>query len=401
MLIPTVGIVAEYNPLHKGHLYHIGQARAQSGADRAVAVMSGHFVQRGEPALLDKWQRAEMALAAGVNLVLELPAVFAAHNAGVFASAAVKILGASGIVSHISFGVESPDWHMDKVLDILLEESQGFKLSLQNFLKKGYSFVEARSLALEELAPGSAEYLRKSNNMLALSYMLRMREQKLDLRAVPVKRIGAGYHETEAAEFSSATGIRKKLRAGDTSGALELLPAGSAEILARDLDAGRVCLNYDRFWELLRASLLRATAEEVARHAEMGEGIENRLRREALGCGSFEEWASLCTSKRYPRGRIQRHAVHFLLGLGHWENRAFQRLGPAYIRVLGADKTGRKMLGEMRGAARLPVITRCGAARDGYAEKMMRYDLLAAEMWEQLIPSGVFGKERARKVIMK
>lgn len=401
MLIPTVGIVAEYNPLHKGHLYHIAQARAGSGADRVLAVMSGHFVQRGEPALLDKWQRAEMALAAGVNLVLELPAVFAAHNAGVFASAAVKILGASGIVSHISFGVESPDWNMDKVLDILLEESQGFKLSLQSFLKKGYSFVEARSLALEELAPGSSAYLRKSNNMLALSYLLRMREQKLDLLPVPVKRIGAGYYETDTCEFSSATGIRKKLRAGDDAGALALLPAGSAEILERELDAGRVCLNYDRFWGLLRASLLRATAEEVARHAEMGEGIENRLRREALGCGSFEEWASLCTSKRYPRGRIQRHAVHFLLGLGHWENRAFQRLGPAYIRVLGADKTGRKMLSAMREAARLPVITRCGAARGAYAEKIMRYDLLAAELWEQLIPGGEFGKEHARRVIMK
>lgn len=401
MQIPTVGIVAEYNPLHKGHLYHIGQARAGSGADRVVAVMSGHFVQRGEPALLDKWQRAEMALAAGANLVLELPAVFAAHNAGVFASAAVRTLGASGIVSHISFGVESPDWHMDKVLDILLEESQVFKLSLQNFLKKGYSFVEARSLALDEMVPGSAEHLRKSNNMLALSYLLRIREQNLDLQTVPVKRLGAGYHETESGEFSSATGIRKKLRSGDTCGALALLPASSAEILERGLDARRVCLNYDRFWELLRASLLRATAEEVSRHAEMGEGIENRLRREALDSGSFEEWAARCTSKRYPRGRIQRHAVHFLLGLGHWENRAFQRLGPAYIRVLGADKAGRKMLSVMRETSRLPVITRCGAAKGVYAEKMMRYDMLAAEIWEQLIPCGEFGKEHTRRVIME
>lgn len=401
MQIPTVGIVAEYNPLHKGHLYHIEQARAQSGAERVVAVMSGNFAQRGEPTLLDKWLRTEMALAAGVNLVLELPVVFAAHNAGVFASAAMKILYATGIVSHISFGVESPDWHMDKVLDILLEESQGFKQSLQNFLKKGYSFVEARSLALEKLAPGSAEYLRKSNNILALSYLQSIRGEKLNLQSVPVKRIGAEYHETEAAEIASATGIRKTLRSGDTVGALALLPDTSAAIMKKALLAGRVCLDNNRLWELLRASLLRAEAEDISRHAEMGEGIENRLRREALTSHCFEEWASRCTSKRYPKGRIQRHATHFLLGLGHWTNRAFQRLGPAYLRVLGADQTGREMLGAMRGKATLPVVTRCGAARGDYAAKMMRYDQLAAEIWEQLIPCGNFGEDHSRRVIMK
>lgn len=401
MQIPTVGIVAEYNPLHRGHIYHIEQARAQSGTEHVVAVMSGNFVQRGEPALLDKWRRTEMALAAGVNLVLELPIVFAAHNAGVFASAAVKILGAAGIVSHMSFGVESPDWRMDTILNILLEESQGFKLLLQSFLKKGYSFVEARALALEKLAPGSTEHLRKSNNILALSYLQCIRGGNLNLQTVPVKRIGAGYHETETEEIASATGIRKKLRSGDTAGALALLPESSAEILKEALLAGRVCLNDERLWGLLRASLLRANAEEISRHAEMAEGIEHRLRREALTSRSFEEWASRCTSKRYPKGRIQRHAAHFLLGLGHWTNRAFQRLGPAYIRVLGADKTGRKMLGTMRKKATLPVITRYGAVQGDYAAKMMRYDQLAVEIWEQLIPGGEFGKEHTRRVIMK
>lgn len=401
MQIPTVGIVAEYNPLHKGHLYHIGQARAQAGAGRVVAVMSGCFVQRGEPALLDKWRRTEMALAAGANLVLELPVVFASHNAGVFASAAVEILSSTGIVSHICFGVESPDWDMDKVLSILLEEPQGFKLSLQNYLKKGYSFVEARSLALDELMPGSAQYLRESNNMLATSYLLHIRKKNLDIKPIPIKRIGAGYHETEAGEIASATGIRKKLRDGDTAGGLGLLPKSSADILEKELGAERVLLNDDGLWKLLRASLLRATAEDVSRHAEMREGIEHRLRWAALACGSFEEWTASCTSKRYPRGRIQRHAVHFLLGLGHWTNRAFQRMGPAYIRVLGADKTGREMLGVMRKKATLKVLTRCGAARNAYARKMMEYDMLAAEIWEQLIPGSEFGKEHARRVIMR
>lgn len=401
MQIPAVGIVAEYNPLHKGHLYHIKQARAQSGADSVVAVMSGPFVQRGEPALLDKWRRTEMALAAGANLVLELPAVFASHNAGVFASAAVQILAATGIVSHISFGVESPDWHVDRILSILLEEPQVFKVLLQNYLKKGYSFVEARSLALEEILPGSSDELRKSNNILALSYLLNIRRKKLNLRAVPVKRIGAGYHETEADAFSSATGIRKILCSGDVQEAMELLPESSAKILEKSLDAGRVRLENRSFWELVRTSLLRASPEEISRYAEIGEGIENRLRNEALTSGSFEEWSSRCTSRRYPKGRVQRHAAHFLLGLEHWTNRAFQRLGPAYIRVLGMDGSGRKLLREMREKAALPVLTRYGAVNGGYAQKMASYELLAAEIWEQLVPNGEFGREKARKVIIK
>ena len=401
MYTPTVGIVAEYNPFHKGHLYHMEQARKISGADAVVVVMSGPFVQRGEPALIDKWQRARMALAAGANLVLELPAVFAAHNAGVFASSAVDILFSTGVVTHISFGVESPNWRIDKTLNILLEEPPCFKAFLQNFLKKGYSFVEARSLALEEMLPGSANELRGANNTLALSYMLQIHKKKLKLTPVPVKRKGAGYHETGVLGFASATGVRKKLIEGKTSEALKLLPESSAEILRENLKNGRCCIDNSRLWDLLRATLLRCSPEEIAAHAEIGEGIENRLKKEALNSKSYEEWASRCTSKRYPRGRIQRHAVHLLLGLEHWTNRAFQRLGPACIRVLAADAKGRNLLKEMRKKSTLPAITRYGAASGGYAHRMTAFDVLAAELWEQLIPNGELGAEHTRQVIIK
>ena len=156
MHIPVVGIVAEYNPFHLGHLRHLELSRKLSGAQAAVVVLSSDFVQRGEPALLDKWTRAQTALACGADLVLELPAVFSCHNAGVFANAAVDILGSAGIITHLSFGVESPDWDMHKVIDILIEEPQPFKQFLKEYLEKGFSFVEARALALEKLAPGSS-----------------------------------------------------------------------------------------------------------------------------------------------------------------------------------------------------------------------------------------------------
>lgn len=239
------------------------------------------------------------------------------------------------------------------------------------------------------------------NNILAVAYLSRLRERGLNLTPVPVKRIGAGYHETDERAISSAGGIRKKFYEGEEESALAMLPDSSAAILKKMAEMGRICLGSKKLWPLLRAALLREPAEGISRYAEIGEGIENRLRREALTSETFEEWASRCTSKRYPRSRIQRHGVHILLGLGHWANRAFQRLGPAYIRVLGADAEGKKLLRLMGKSALLPVVTRCGAARGAYAEKMMAYDLLAAELWEQLTEKGEFGKEHTRKIIIR
>jgi len=403
MQIPITGIVAEYNPLHMGHLHHLEKARELSKAEAIVVVLSSNFVQRGEPALLDKWYRAEAALDSGADLVLELPLVFSAHNSGVFANAAVDILCSTGIVTCISFGLESPDWHTDKILDILIEEPEAFKSVLKECLKKGYSFVEARSMALDSIIPGSAEKLRGSNNTLALAYMLRIRQRQWTVRTIPVQRIGSFYHSKEISEYSSATAIRKHISDGNLNEALKQLPPSSAEILGRASSEGRLCTNKDRMWNMLRPLLMRSSADEISKYAEIREGIEYRLRETALQATSFDEWASSCTSKRYPLGRIQRYGVHLLIGLEHWENRAFQRLGPAYIRVLGMNRTGRKLLRLMRTESKLPVITRYGAASaiSGYAAKMMNYEALGAQMWEQMIPNGMFGREHARKIIIK
>lgn len=403
MQIPTVGIVAEYNPLHLGHHYHLAQARKFSQAEAVVVVLSSNFVQRGEPALLSKWDRAQAALDSGADLVLELPVVFSSHNAGVFANAAVDILGATGIVTHLSFGLESPDWQMDKILDILIEEPNRFKFSLKEHLGKGYSFVEARSLALDSIVPGCAEKMSKSNNSLALAYRMRIKQKNWNMESVPIQRIGAGYHDNEISEYSSATAVRKAIAQGKIDTAISQLNQPSAEIVKRALCEGRICYDYGKLWNILRPMFLNSTPEKISAFAEIIEGIEHLLRNKALESKTFEEWSSSCTSKRYPRGRIQRHGIHFLLGLEHWTNRSFQRLGPAYIRVLGTNNTGIKLLRLMRTKATLPVITRCGAVNSisTYAKIMMDFECLGAELWEQIIPNGKFGREHAHRVIIK
>lgn len=403
MTYPVAGIVAEYNPLHSGHAWHIAQTKALCGARAVAVVLSSCFVQRGEPALLDKWTRAKMAVACGCDLVLELPVLFSAHNAGVFSKAAVDILAASGVVTHISFGAEDPERLTDSIVDILLNEPESFKQSLKKYLKGGLSFVEARARAAEEALPGAADLLAGSNNSLALGYLMRIKEKGYHLRALPVKRVGGAYNSTELSSGASSAAVRAALQRGRDDAAISALPPESGRILKTALQSGRACVSSSLYWRLLRAVLLRASPEDLARCAEISEGIENLMISAAKEASSFEEWTDACVSKRYPAGRVRRAAVHALLSAGHWSNRAAQRIGPPYIRPLAMNAVGRRLLAEMKKTAALPIVTTYGqaASLSRYAAEAARMELLACELWEETVPDGSFGTEHKRKIIIE
>lgn len=403
MLYPVAGIVAEYNPFHKGHLYHAEKARDMCGAQAVVAVLSSNFVQRGEPAIADKWTRAEMALSCGVDLVLELPAVFSSHNAGLFANGAVDIIAASNIVTHLAFGAETPDCLSDSIVSILLEEPEPFKLSLKKYLASGLSFVEARARAAGDIIPGGETILRGSNNSLALSYMSRIREKNYPIAAVPIERTGSAYNSTELGEIASATALRRAIRCGMIKEATERMPKAAAEILLKAADTGRLCIGQESMWKIFRATLLRCHSEQLRGFGEISEGAEYKMRSASLKAASFDDWLDACTSKRYPSGRVRRAAIHILLGLEHWYSRAAQRLGPPYIRPLAMNGTGRMLLHEMKKNAALPIVTTYGqAARvSRYAAECARIELLACELWEELVPKGRYGEEHKRRVIME
>ena len=402
MQTPVAGIIAEYNPFHNGHLHHITAARELTGAEAVVVVLSSNFVQRGEPAMLDKWSRAEIALKSGADLVLELPAVFSSHNAGVFANAAVDIIGAMGTITHLAFGVENPEWQADEILDILIEEPEPFKVAIKKSLNNGVSFVEARSLALDEFFPGTSDMLKGSNNILALSYMKRIKQRNYPIHPVTILRVGSEYHSKQLTACPSAAAIRNLFISGEIDRALGELPSASRQIAAQELQRGHTCIDHDKFWGLLRAELLRLNTESLAGLAEFSEGIEHRLQEAALTASSFSEWTRMCSSKRYTHGRIRRHGVHVLLRFDHWTNRACQRIGPPYIRVLGMNAVGRQLLRRTNKLSSLPIVTRCGAASriSGYASEVMRYELLACELWEQTVGNGIFGKEHTKKPII-
>jgi predicted nucleotidyltransferase len=350
-------------------------------------VLSSYFTQRGEPALLSKWDRAESAIRAGANLVLELPVFFSCHNAGVFAAGAVDILAATGLVRSLSFGMEEPGFDVSPLLDIVVHEPATFKDTLKKYLNSGFSYVKARAKALESIKPEYGGFLSSPNNALALSYMEHVTRKAYDISFVPIQRRGSGYHDQSlAGSFSGASAIRRALAEGSRTEAEKALPSSTGAILKRCLEEGRYVLSKDFLWRIARTLLLRTTAQTLALSSEMSEGMENRLLRFAPQSISWDDFIGKCVSARYPRGRIQRQTTHFLLGIKHEENRELQKSGPAYIHPLAADEAGIGMLRTMRKTALLPVTGKLPLLMQGAGGRLAALEMTAAALWENLNP---------------
>jgi predicted nucleotidyltransferase len=298
------------------------------------------------------------------------------------------------------------------IADALNEEPPAFKAALRKFLKAGHSFVQSRSLGLEELLPGSLAFLKNPNNSLAASYVKRIREKSYSMAAFAVERSGAGFHDEKLPDgdvAASAAAIRALLRNGEAERAFSLMPEASAGLLRGAMAAGRLADCRSRLWLAVRQAILREGAEGMRKISEMGEGLENRMLDAAWRSGSFESFVAACVSRRYTAGRIQRHAMHLLINLGHDESRLFQRSGPAYIRVLGANETGRKLLSIMRETASLPVISRASVPKrvpDSFnrfseASRMMEIECRATEIWEMLTDSPEIRSEARRVPVIK
>lgn len=392
--------MAEYNPLHRGHLYHIARARKNKN-DALVAVISSYFTQRGEPALLSKWDRADMALQAGINLVLELPAFFSCHNGGVFGGAAVDILAASGVVGFLSFGMEHPEFDVNSILSIIVHEPVFFKDKLKKYLNSGFSYVKARAAALEDIQRGWGSFVSSPNNSLALSYMERVVRRGYSIRWRPVRRAGARFHDEDVASaLPSAAAIRKAVFEGRWEEAEEGLPPFSSSILERCMNRGAAVLSRKRLWRLVRFLLLRTSPEQLAGYSGMTEGIENRFKKYASSSSSWEEFVSRCVTGRYPRGRIQRQLIHFLLGIKQEENLMLQKSGPAYIRVLGADARGAEILRRMRSVSSLPVLGKAPSGTGGAGEVLARIERTASDLWEEIAERYSPGEEKKRHTLI-
>ena len=367
----TVGIIAEYNPLHNGHVHHFNEAKRLSGADSAIVVMSGPFTQRGEPAAVSKQARTEMALHMGADLVIELPVGYALQPAEWFAFGAVSLLEATGVVDSLCFGSEAGS--LSSLLPLagfLAEESSELQGEIRRRMALGASFPAAYSAAAAAAwvetpagqgSPLHAEaLLRQPNNSLGLHYLIALRRLGSAMKPLTVPRTGAGFHDPlqSGSSIASATAIRRLLAEGGSPAAY--MPEYSMSILEREHAAGRGPVSLEDFRSQLRHVLTTRTAAELQLLQDMNEGLENRLLRvmpqlEQFTVGGLLEAAK---SKRYTHTRLQRLLLHTLLNHSKEEmTPSTLAQGPGYIRILGFRESGRKLLKRMKQTAIWPVVT--------------------------------------------
>ena len=370
----SVGIIAEYNPFHNGHQYHLQRSLKETGAEVNIAVISGNFTQRGEPALLDKWTRAEIAVRNGINLVVEMPVLFACNNAGYFARGGVEILENLGC-DFISFGSESGNIAL---LQEISRETEAHRSELEGAVKqgvkKGLTYPKARYEAVTALLGEEAsEVLSAPNNLLALEYLRFMKSAQ----PIAVKRQGSGYHELTAnGDKASATGIRKLLAGGEDIS--RFVSGITREILTED-SAGFT--DEDKLFPLLREKILLSSNEELNRIFGAEEGLGNKMKANVRYWKNMDELIEDLKSKRYTRTRITRLLAMALLGV----KREDVKNARNYIRVLAFDEKGSQYLKEIKKSesCKLPILTNINKEAELYPEikETLEKDILAGDLY--------------------
>lgn len=402
----TVGIIAEYNPFHKGHAYHLAQAKKCTGADFSLIVMSGSFVQRGFPALLDKYARAEMALSAGADLVLELPVVYAAGSAETFARGAVSLLESLDCVDFLCFGSECGTLTpLHTYARLFEEEPEGYRQLLRSYAKQGFSFPVARSRAAEEYlnyterilpcAPSDAdcryesEILQSPNNILGIEYCRALKHFQSVIQPVTLPRISSGYHDPDIqAEFASASAIRHTLlEEGLTEQAAAQLPSASLDILRR-YEKEDVLLSPDDFSLPLFYRLLSLTEEDLRSFQDISGDLAARIANCRFQFTSFSSFADLLKTKQFTHTHITRALCHILLNL---RQEAFlslrQQNYPVYPRVLGFRKSAAPLLAAIKEKGRVPLLAKPADAPQMLSPmqlSLFETDCFAAHVYESV-----------------
>ena len=354
----TTGIIAEYNPFHNGHNYHLQQSKKISGADYVIVVMSGNYVQRGEPAIVDKWTRTKMALQNGADIVIELPSIYASSSAENFSHSAVSLLNATGIVSSICFGSETADMDlMKEIAKVLCDEPDEYKTILKSELSKGLVFPKARANALKSYTKKNTSFIDSPNNILAIEYIKALNRLGSTIVPYTIKREIAEYHSTDiSSHISSATAIRFNLKNDNINAISNVIPKESMISFLDCIDNGIGPVYFDDFSTLLNYRLRTLSAEELANILDITEGIENRILNASHTYFNISDIANFVKTKRYTYTKIQRALLHILLDFKKSDIKDYSNSVP-YIRVLGFRKQSESLLSNLCKKATVPVIT--------------------------------------------
>ncbi|MDF2868471.1 MAG: putative nucleotidyltransferase [Anaerocolumna sp.] len=392
----VVGLITEYNPFHNGHYYHIKEALKATGADYCVVVMSGNYVQRGAPAFLDKYTRTQMSLACGADLVLEIPVCFASSSAEYFSMGAVSLLNGIGVVDSLCFGSECGSISLLEEASKLLEtEPPLFKTKLNETLKEGKTFPQARMEALVPFMPDAdTSLLTSPNNILGMEYIKAIHTLQSSIIPYTFKRVSADYHKEALNEgndsiISSATAIRKALKEGIGLSALMHHVPSEAYPFLKDSYEKTWPITEDDFSLLLQYKLMTESKHSLAKYLDVTPDLANRIAGMAKPGLTFLEAAKEMKSRQWTLTRINRSLLHILLNITKDSMKLYKSEGYAqYARILGLKKSSSPLLRAMDKNSNLPLITKVGGAAAKLkesAQKMLEEDLFAAALYNEVI----------------
>ncbi len=404
----VLGIVSEYNPFHNGHLYHLNYSKKITQSAFTIAVMSGNFTQRGDTAVIDKWTRAEMALKAGIDLVIELPTVYATSSAENFAEGAIKILNSLGIVDYVSFGSElgeiSP---LNDIAEVLYKEPKEFSSLITRQLKSGLSYPKARELAISMYFGTSRKFtdiLENPNNILAIEYLKALKKYKSPIVPITVKRDYSDYNSKKVKNgVASSTAIRTMIE--NKKNIHYVVPFETYELMEEQQNLGHIIPNLSVFEKQIIYTLRKMSIQEIASLPDVSEGLEYRIKEAANVSTTLEGLLSYIKTKRYTHTRIQRILLHSLLGITNKDVNASRRVHP-YIRVLGFNKHGKRIISAI--AANNPNIKIIVSVKkfmenysSGTLRNMLSKDILATNIYSLGFPSndGIANLDYTHKVI--
>ena len=386
----VLGIVAEYNPFHNGHLYHLEESKKITGSKYVVAVISGNFTQRGDTSIVDKWTKTKMALDNGCDLVIELPLIYSISSAENFAAGGVKILNSLKVVDYISFGAETSDVNvLDKIANILYEEPKEYKSLLTSQLNKGVSFPKARQNALMMYLNDIRDYaeaLSAPNNILGIEYIKSLKKLKSKIVPVPIERYETGYNDLSyTSDIASASAIRNIVKNGGFQPLKSLIPETSFQLLSNQIKLGQNVNDLSVFEKQIIYNLRVMSINEIANLPDVSEGLEYALKKAANISNNLDDLIENIKSKRYTLTRIRRILLYSLLKLTKKDMEVSKKVNP-YIRVLGFNNKGKYLLSEaIKQNPRLEVITSVKKFLDSSFNKnlinMLEKDILATNIY--------------------
>ena len=383
----VLGIICEYNPFHNGHLYHLNEAKKVTNSDYSVAIISGNFAQRGEPSIVSKWAKTEMALKCGVDLVLELPVIYSISSAENFAYGATKILDSLDIVDYLAFGSECGDITiLDDIVQVLIEEPKAYRTLLSHELSTGVSYPKAREKALLMYLANMrrfANVLSSPNNILGIEYLKALKKQNSIIQPVTIKRQESDHHNnmfTSSSRFASGSAIRSACLSTNIDNLQKYMPEDSFYLLEDCLKKGNCVKDLSCFDKEILYTLRKMSTSEIANLPDVSEGLEYAIKNAANSCNSVVELLTLIDTKRYTKTRLQRIFLYAILGITKDDIQLSKKITP-YIRVLGFNENGKELISEAtRRNPKLNLITSPKKFLDSSSNKNLKY-LLQKDIW--------------------